>query len=175
MSELEDIEYSWYNPDFSVDALFWPGINILFFPSSFNVFEMSLLVATRIDKQEDKVNCIRTTPPSERQNESPCWLRSILFGTRTETFPDYNYRKLFEWIIKWRLWFSKFVQMKPFIVLKQLLKTKDKNVRQKQLPILSFVLLVAALFSKNQDHLEEQFGQHNGFKIESPCQNWWRN
>ena len=41
VSELEDIEFQWEDPDLNMDAYFWPGMDTLLSPSTSNYFEMN--------------------------------------------------------------------------------------------------------------------------------------
>ena len=66
VSNLEDIH--WEDPDLNFDAVFRPGINTHFTPSTFNDFEMGLMAENRIliDEEQNKENYprLRTIPVS---------------------------------------------------------------------------------------------------------------
>ena len=68
VSDLEDIEYHWEDPDLSMDAVSRPTIDIHFSHSNFKVSEMGSLAGklNLIDKEEDKKKTPPTTPVSER-------------------------------------------------------------------------------------------------------------
>ena len=75
LSDLEDIEFRWENPQLEVDAVFRPGIDILFSPTAFDSLEMGVSVENPIllDDEKDKE---KSSPPitavSERPNQPLC-------------------------------------------------------------------------------------------------------
>ena len=98
LTDLEDIEFNWENDQLDLDAVFRPGIDTRFSPTTFDALSMEGSVENPIvlDEEEDKENAAPTTPVSERPTEPPRLLRSRAFGARTENVPDYVYRKLFQ-------------------------------------------------------------------------------
>ena len=85
LPDLSDIEFNWENSE--LDAVFRPGIGILFSPTTFDDLSMEGLVENPIvlDKEEDKENVpfpAPSTPVSERPTEPPRLLRSCAFGAR---------------------------------------------------------------------------------------------
>ena len=99
VSDLEDIEFNWENDQLDLDAVFRPGIDTPFSPTTFDDLLMGDgSVENPIvldDEEEDKENA-PTTPVSERPTEPPRLVRSRPFGARIENVPDYVYRNLFE-------------------------------------------------------------------------------
>ena len=97
VSDLEDIEFNWENSE--LDAVFRPGIDTPFSPTTFDDLSMEGSSAENpivLDEEEDKENAPPTTPVSERPTEPPRLLRSRAFGARIENVPDYVYRNLFQ-------------------------------------------------------------------------------
>ena len=99
VSDLEDIEFNWENSQLEMDAVFRPGIDTPFLPTSFGDLLMgdgSVENPIVLDEEEDKENA---PPPSThetvRPTEPPRLQRSRAFGARMENVPDYVYRKLF--------------------------------------------------------------------------------
>ena len=99
VSDLEDIEFNWENPQLDLDSVFRPGIDTPFSPTVFDDLLMDdgsvenpILLD---DEEEDKENA-PTTPVSERPTEPPRLQRSRAFGARIENVPDYVYRNLFQ-------------------------------------------------------------------------------
>ena len=99
VSDLEDIEFNWEDSQFDTDAVFRPGIDTPFSPTSFDDVRMGGPVENPIalDEEQDKENAPPpTTPESVRPTELPRLLKSRPFGTRIENVPDYVYRNLFQ-------------------------------------------------------------------------------
>ena len=100
VSDLEDIEFNWEDSQLDMDAVFRPGIDTPFSPTTFD----DLLMGDRsvenpivLDEEEDKENAPPpTTPESVRPTEPPRLQRSRPFRTRIENVPDYVYRNLFQ-------------------------------------------------------------------------------
>ena len=98
MSDLENIEFNWENSQLDMDAVFRPGIDTPFSPTTFEDLLMgdgSLENPIVLDEEEDKEIAPPTTPVSERPTEPPRLLRSRVFGARMENVPDYLFRNLF--------------------------------------------------------------------------------
>ena len=98
VSDLEDIEFNWENSQLDMNAVFRPGIDIPFSPTTFDDLSMEGSVENPIvlDEEEDKENAPPPlTPESVRPTEPPRLQRSRAFGTRMENVPDYVFRNLF--------------------------------------------------------------------------------
>ena len=100
VSDLEDIEFNWENSQLGMDAVFRPGIDTPFFPTTFDDLSMEGSVENPIvtDEEEDKENA--PPPPSTtetvRPTEHPRLQRIRAFGARIKNVPDYVFRILFE-------------------------------------------------------------------------------
>ena len=105
VSDLEDIEFHWEDPDLNMDAIFRPGIVTPFFLSTFNNFEMGSMAENTIliDEEQEKENSPLPTHPtsivSERPTQPRVFMRSRSFGTRIEKVLDFVHRNLFEKLI----------------------------------------------------------------------------
>ena len=92
MSDLEYTDSYGEDPDLNVDAVFRPGIDTPFSPSTFHDFEMGSMAQNSIliDEEQYKENFppLQSTPVSERPTQPPVLLRSHLFGTRIEKIPE---------------------------------------------------------------------------------------
>ena len=96
--ELEDVEFNWENPQLDMDAVFRPGIDTPFSPTTFDdlfMVDRSVENLIVLDEEEDKKNTPPTTPESVRPTEPPRLQRSRTFGARMENVPDYLFRNLF--------------------------------------------------------------------------------
>ena len=99
VSNLEDIEINWEDSQLDMDAVFRPGIDTPFSPSTFDDSSMEKTVKNSIvlDEEQDKENAPPpTTPESVRPTEPPRLQRNRAFGARIENVPDYVYRNLFQ-------------------------------------------------------------------------------
>lgn len=100
LSDLEDIEFAWENPDMDLDAVYRPGVDTPFSPSLFdNLGWGSETNPIIVDEEEDKENEPPSTPTTSwRPNEPPPLRRSFgrHFGQQIENLPDTVYRDLFE-------------------------------------------------------------------------------
>ena len=99
VSDLEDREFNWENSQLEMDAVFRPGIDTPFSPTTFDDLSMEGSVENPIvlDEEEDKENAPPpSTPESVRPKDPPRLQRSRSFGTRIEIVPDYFYRNLFQ-------------------------------------------------------------------------------
>ena len=98
VSVLEDIEFNWENSQLDLDAMFRPGIDTPFSPTTFDDLSMEGSVEDPIvlDKNEDKKNAPPTTPVTVRPREPLRLQRSRAFRARIENVPEKVYRKLFQ-------------------------------------------------------------------------------
>ena len=100
VSDLEDIEFNWEDAQLDMDAVFRPGKDNPFSPTTFDDILMgdgSVENPIVLDEEEDKENAPPpTTPESVRPTEPPRLQRSRAFGASIENVPDYVYRNLFE-------------------------------------------------------------------------------
>ena len=73
VSDLQDIEFSWENDQLDLDAIFRPGIDTPFSPTTIDDLSMegSFENPIVLDEEEDKENAPPTTPVSERPTEPP--------------------------------------------------------------------------------------------------------
>ena len=99
VSDLEDIEFNWEVSQLDMDAVFRPGIDTSFSPSTFDDLLMgdgSVENPIVLDEEEDKENALPpTTPESVRPTEPPRLQKSRPFGARIENVPDYVFINLF--------------------------------------------------------------------------------
>ena len=99
VSDLEDREFNWEIPQLDMDAVFRPGIDTPFSPTTFDdlLMEGSVEKPIVLDEEEDKENAPPppSTPESVRPTEPPRLRRSCAFGARMENVPDYVFRNLF--------------------------------------------------------------------------------
>ena len=99
VSDLEDIEFNWENSNLDMDAVFRPGIDTPFSPTTFDdllIGDGSVENPFVLDEEKDKENPPPpTTPESVRPIEAPGLQRSRGFGARIENVPDYVFKKLF--------------------------------------------------------------------------------
>ena len=99
VSDLEDIDFNWENSQLDMDAVFRPGIDTPFSPTTFDDFSMEGSDENPIvlDEEEDKENSPPppSTPESVRPTEPPRLQKSRAFGARLEKVPDYVFRNLF--------------------------------------------------------------------------------
>ena len=101
VSDLEDIEFNWENSQLEMDAVFRPGIDTPFSPTTFDDLVMgdgSVENPIVLDEEEDKENA-PTTTESVRPTESPRLQRSRAFGARMENVPDYVFRKISNYLL----------------------------------------------------------------------------
>ena len=100
VSDLEDIEFNREYSQLDMDAVFRPGIDTPFSPTTFDDLLMgdgSFENPIVLDEEEDKENAPPpTTPESVRPTEPPRLQRSRAFGARIENIPDYVFRNLFQ-------------------------------------------------------------------------------
>ena len=98
VSDLEDMEFNWEIDQLDLDAVFRPGKDTPFSPTTFDDLSMEGSVENPIvlDEEADKENAPPTTTVSERPTEPPRLLRSRVFGAGIENVPDHVYRNLFQ-------------------------------------------------------------------------------
>ena len=100
VSDLEDTEFNWEISQLDMDAVFIPGIDTPFSPTTFDDFLMgdeSVENPIVLDEEEDKENASPpATPESGRPTEPPRLQRSRAFGARMENLLDYIFRNLFQ-------------------------------------------------------------------------------
>ena len=99
VSDLEDIEFNWENSQLDMDAVFRPGIDTPFSPTTFDdllIGDGSVENPIVLDEEEDKENAPPpTTAESVRPTEPPRLQRSRAFGAIVEKVRGYGFRKLF--------------------------------------------------------------------------------
>ena len=100
VSDLEDIEFNLENPQLDMDAVFRPGIDTPFSPTSFDDLLMgdgSVENPIVLDEEEDKENAPPppSTSESVRTTNFPRLHRRRAFGARMVNVPDYVFRNLF--------------------------------------------------------------------------------
>ena len=98
VSDLEDIEFNWEDSQLDMDAVFRPGIDTPFSPTTFDDLLMgdgSVENRIVLHEEQDKGNAAPTTPESVGPTEPPRLQRSRAFGARLEDAPDYVFRNLF--------------------------------------------------------------------------------
>ena len=100
VSDLEDIEFNWEVSQLDMHAVFRPGIDTPFSPTTFDDLLMGDGSVERpivLDEEENKENPPPpTTPESVRATEAPRLHRSRAFGARMENVPDYVFGNLFQ-------------------------------------------------------------------------------
>ena len=100
VSDLENIELNWENSQLDMDAVFTPGIDIRFSPTTFDDLSMqgSVEIPIVLDEQENKENAppAPSTPESVRPTEPPRLRRSRASGAGIENVPVYVFRNLFQ-------------------------------------------------------------------------------
>ena len=86
VSNLEDIEFNWENSQLDMDAVFRPGIDTPFSPTTFDGLLMGFGSAENpivFDEEEYKENALPpTTPESVRPTEPPTLQRSRIFWSK---------------------------------------------------------------------------------------------
>ena len=93
VSDLEDIEFNWENPQLDMDAVFRPGTDTPFSPATFDGLSMgkgSVENPIVLDEEEDKENSPPppSKPESVRPAEPPRLLKSRAFGAKVENVPE---------------------------------------------------------------------------------------
>ena len=98
VSNLDDIKFNWETSQ--LDAMFRPGIDTPFSPTTFDELSMEGSVENSfvLEEEEDKVNAPPppSTPESVRPTEPPRLQRSGAFETRKENIPDYVFGNLIQ-------------------------------------------------------------------------------
>ena len=99
VSDLEDIEFNWEDSQLDMDAVFRPGIDTPFSPTTFDDLLMgdgSVENPIVLDEEEDKEKALPpTTAEPVRPTEPPRLQRSRASGAGMESVPDYVFRNLF--------------------------------------------------------------------------------
>ena len=83
LTDLEDIEFNWESSQIDMDAVFRPGIDTPFSPTTFDDLSIKVSVENPIElnEEEDKENAPPlTTPESVRPTEPRRLQRSRAFG-----------------------------------------------------------------------------------------------
>ena len=92
LSDLEDIEFAWDNPDMDLDAVYRPGVDTPFSPSLFdNLGWGSETNPIIVDEEEDKENEPPSTPTTSWRPNEPLPLRRSFarhFGQQNENLPN---------------------------------------------------------------------------------------
>ena len=92
VSDLEDIKYNWEYSQLDMDAVFRPGIDTPFSPTTYDDLSMEGSVENLfvLDEEEDKENSPPpSTPESVRPTEPPRLQNSCAFGARIENVPHF--------------------------------------------------------------------------------------
>ena len=94
VSDLEDIQFNWEDSQLDMDAVFRPGIDTPFSPTTNEDLsrERSVKNPIVLDEEEDKENAHPPGPPtsvSVRPTEPPRLQRSRAFGARIQNVPDF--------------------------------------------------------------------------------------
>ena len=104
VSNLENIEFNWEDSQLDTDAVFRPGIDTPFSPTTFDDLSMGASVENPLvlNEEEDEENSpppAPSTPESVRPTEPHRLQRSRPFGSRIENVPDYVFRNLFQKVL----------------------------------------------------------------------------
>ena len=98
VSDLEDKKFNWENSQLDMDAVFRPGIDTPFSPTTLDdllIGDGSVENPFVLDEEEDKENAPPpTTPEPVRPTKPPRLQRICAFGPRMESVPDYVFRNL---------------------------------------------------------------------------------
>ena len=119
VSDLDDIEFNWETSQLDMSAVFGPGIDTSFSPTTFVDLstEGSVENSIVLDEEEDKHNAApSTTPKSVRSSEPPRLQRSRAFGARMENLPDYVFRNLFHYVLMCLCFIIKMINVFHFII-----------------------------------------------------------
>ena len=86
VSHFEDIEFNWEHSQLDMDAVFRPGIDTAFSPTTFHDLSTGGSVENPIvlDEEQDKGNAAPSTRESVRPTEPPKLQRSRPFGARIQ-------------------------------------------------------------------------------------------
>ena len=84
VSDLEDIEFDWEEPDLNMDTVFRTGIDTPFSPPALKEFELGSMaeIPILIDEEQDKENSppIPATPVSDGPFQTPVLMRNCHCG-----------------------------------------------------------------------------------------------
>ena len=89
VSNLEDLELHWGDPDLNMEAVFRLRIVTLFSPSTFSDFQMSSKAENPFltDEGEDKENSPSTSPGCQRPTQPPALMRTLPLQQELRVFP----------------------------------------------------------------------------------------
>ena len=99
LTDLEDIEFKWENSQLDMHAVFRPGIDTPFPPTTFDDSsrgEGSVKNPIVLDEEEDKEKSPPSTPESVRPTEPPRLQKIRAIGAIIENVPEFVYRTLVE-------------------------------------------------------------------------------
>ena len=100
LSDLQDTEFCWENPQLELHAVFTAGIDTCFSRTVFNELEMGEEGSSKhlnvLGEEEDKDDAPPKSPKSERPTESTRLLRSCPFGSWIQNAPQTLYTTLFD-------------------------------------------------------------------------------
>ena len=98
VSDLEDKEFNWESSQLNMDAVFRPGIDTPFSPTTFDELSMkgSFENPIELDEEEGKENAPPPTTKSIRLTVPSRLQISRAFGARIENVPDYVFKKFFQ-------------------------------------------------------------------------------
>ena len=93
LTDPEDKEFNWENSQLDMDAVFRPGIDTPFSPTTFDDLSTEGSVENPIvlnqDEDKKKAPPLPSTPVFVRPTEPPKLERSRAFGARIQNVPDY--------------------------------------------------------------------------------------
>ena len=133
LSDLEEIQFSWENPQVDLDAIFRRKIDTPLSTTVLKDLEMGgrgpsgnpIVLA----EEEDKDNSPPTIPLSERPTEPPRLLISRPFGRQIEAVPELVYRILFEYYFTVCVYDNIYKSFKYFITITVFFQTNHISLR----------------------------------------------
>ena len=171
VSDLEDIEFNWGNSQLDMNAVFRPGIDTPFSPTTIDDLSMegSVENAIVLDEEKDKENAPPpTTPEFVRPTEPPGLQKSRAFSPRMENVPDYLSKNLFHYLLLCLC----FDINNVFHFIRTFFKNHSDMCETKEVVVsISLILLVAASFCIYQPHTENKVGYYSKIKSQGPCEN----
>ena len=98
LTDVEDIELNWENSHLDMDAVYTPGMDAPFSPTTFDDLSMEGSVDKHIvlDEEEDKENASPSTSESVRPTETPRLQKSRALGARIGKIRDHVFGNLFQ-------------------------------------------------------------------------------